>query len=120
MWEVESLKTNPALRASADRRKLAACASLPAAIKHAISKARGELVEVEAAHMTDRYSDRGAHFQAAEARMGRCERGHAKDQGLNAARNVFASRAEAVVAWEVQARSGWTRDRSHSTVVVRH
>jgi hypothetical protein len=56
MWERERVKTIPALRASAERRKLAACGSLLAAIEHAASKARGGLVEVEAAHKTDRCS----------------------------------------------------------------
>jgi hypothetical protein len=98
MWERERVKTIPALRASAERRKLAACGSLLEVIKHAVSKARGELVEVAAAHTTDRCSICGAHFQAAEALMGRCERGHELDQDWNAARNICGRREEPVVA----------------------
>jgi hypothetical protein len=98
MWEGERVKTNPALRSSAERRKLAACGLLLAAIKCAVSKAGGELVEVEAAHTTDICSICGAHFQAAAALIGRCERGHEMDQDWNAARNICGRRAEPVAA----------------------
>jgi len=98
MWEMERVKKNPALRASAERRKLAACGSLLAMIKHAVSKARGELAEVKAARTTHTCSVCGAHFEVGPGIMGRCGRGHEMDQDWNAARNICASRAEAAVA----------------------
>jgi len=67
MWKVERVNTNPALKASAEWRKLAACGLLLAAVKCAVGKACGEFVEVEAAHTTNICSICGAHFHAAAA-----------------------------------------------------
>ncbi|MGD0460599.1 MAG: hypothetical protein ABSC21_22990 [Terriglobia bacterium] len=95
MWGAKKVKEIPALKASAERRRLAACGSLLGMIRHAVSKARGELAEVEAAHTTDTCSVCDTHFEAGPGIMGRCERGHEMDQDWNAARNICARRAEA-------------------------
>ncbi len=95
MWSVEKTKDDPALKASAERRKLAACGSLLAMVKHAVRKACGNLVEVEAAHTTDTCSACGSRFEAGAGLMGRCERDHEIDQDWNAASNIYAGRAAA-------------------------
>ena len=82
MWAVEKTKDAPALKASAERRKLAACGSLLAMVKHAVRKACGNLVEVEAAHTTDTCSACGSRFEAGAGLMGRCEQGHMHGPGL--------------------------------------
>ena len=89
MWAVEKTKDAPALKASAERRKLAACGSLLAMVKHAVRKACGNLVEVVAAHTTDTCSACGTRFEAGAGLMGRCERGHEMDQDWNAAWNIL-------------------------------
>jgi hypothetical protein len=96
MWAVDKTKGAPALEASAERRNLAACGSLLAMVKHAVRKACGILVEVEAAHTTDRCSACGSGFQAGAGLMGRCEQGHVMDQDWNAACNIYAGRGRAV------------------------
>jgi hypothetical protein len=98
MWEAEKVKKAPALKASAERRKLAACGSLLGMLKHTVSKARGALAEVETAYTTNTCSVCGAHFEAGPELTGRCERGHEMDQDWNAARNIYASRAGEAVA----------------------
>jgi transposase len=67
-------------------------------IKHAVSKAGGEVAEVEVVGTTDTCSVCGTHFEAGPGIMGRCERGHEMDQDWNATRNICANRAEAAVA----------------------
>jgi hypothetical protein len=95
MWAVEKTKDYPALKASAERRKLAAGGSLLAMVRHAVRKACGNLVEVEAAHTTDTCAACGSHFEAGAGLMGRCEQGHVMDQDWNAAGNIYAGRAGA-------------------------
>ena len=95
MWAVEKTKDYPALKASAERRKLAAGGSLLSMVRHAVRKACGNLVEVEAAHTTDTCAACGSHFEAGAGLMGRCEQGHVMDQDWNAAGNIYAGRAGA-------------------------
>ena len=70
MWAVEKIEHDRALKASVERRELAACGSLPGMARHAVRKAFGNLVEVEAAHATDTCSACGARFEAGQGSWG--------------------------------------------------
>ncbi len=98
MWNSEATKANPALRAAAQRRGLAACGLLVSYVKHAIAKARGVVEMVPASHTTDVCADCGGMFEAREAIIGRCQRGHQKDQDWNAAENIYGKEPEVVPA----------------------
>jgi hypothetical protein len=90
MWDAEANKKDPALRAAAERRKYASCGALLAYIRRTVKRVGGEIVEVPAEHTTDICSECGALFEAGSEIIGRCTRGHEKDQDWNAAENIYA------------------------------
>lgn len=83
---------NPALKAAAERRKLAACGRFLEMVKQAVRKAGGVIEEVEAAHTTDVCSEHRTAFEAGPALLGRCANMHEKDQDWNASENIYANR----------------------------
>jgi len=89
MWAVEATRDDPALKAAAERRKLAACGYLLSYIKQAVAKAGGEISEIPAEHTTDVCAVCGADFYSEGELVGRCSNGHQRDQDLNAAENLF-------------------------------
>ena len=91
MNSVEQTKDNYALEQSVERRKLAACGTLIAAIKNAAQYAGKGVEEVDAAWTTGTCSHCGGEFESGAALIGRCKQcQRQQDQDWNAAKNIYA------------------------------